>query len=217
MSIEGFTVHRRDRVYGRGRGVCFNASNVIYSKRLADLENADHECMWIWSRPNRLPRPLSGLAVWIIYTNSIDRFFPAKQVKCHSTDKPWLTPYIKRLIVKRQRAFHSVNEYQWRTYQNKVKFEISKRKKNFHAWKTKSLPKNDCNGWLDIVNKLSGRTTKKTNLCLQSDGKTLSDSELVNALNIYFTLVNADIPILGLTCLTSSSNISSLWKATRIE
>ena len=63
MSIEGFTVHRRDRVYGRGRGVCFNASNVIYSKRLADLENADHECMWIWSRPNRLPRPLSGLAV----------------------------------------------------------------------------------------------------------------------------------------------------------
>ena len=48
-------------------GVCVYASNVIYSKRLADLENADHECMWIWLRPNRLPRPLSGLAVCVVH------------------------------------------------------------------------------------------------------------------------------------------------------
>ena len=88
-------------------------------------------------------------------------------------------------------------------YRNNVKFEICKRKKNFYAEETKSLPKNDSKGWWDIVNKLSGRTTKKTNLCLQSDGKTLSDRELLTALNIYFTAVNADIPTLDLTCLAA--------------
>lgn len=56
--IEGFFVYRRDREFGRGGGVCVYVSKATHRKRLADLEDADHECMWIWLRPNRLPRPL---------------------------------------------------------------------------------------------------------------------------------------------------------------
>ena len=134
-------------------------------------------------------------------TNAIDRFFPLKHVKIHPTDKPWITPYIKQLIRDRQKAFHSGNMRQWRIYRNKVKFEISIRKKNFYADKTKKLPKNDCKRWWSIVNKLSGRKTKKSNICLHRDGKILSDNDLVTTLNSYFTLVNDDIPSLGLACI----------------
>ena len=134
-------------------------------------------------------------------TNAIDRFFPLKHVKIHPTDKPWITPYIKQLIRDRQKAFHSGNMRQWRIYRNKVKFEISIRKKNFYADKTKKLPKNDCKRWWSIVNKLSGRKTKKSNICLHRDGKILSDNDLFTTLNSYFTLVNADIPSLDLACI----------------
>ena len=41
--------------------------------------------------------------------NPIDLHFPLKQVKVHETDKPWITPYIKDLVKKRQKAFYSGN------------------------------------------------------------------------------------------------------------
>ena len=113
----------------------------------------------------------------------------------------WITPYIKQFIRDRQRAFHSGNMRRWRIYRNKVKFEISIRKKNVYGDKTKKLPKNDCKRWWSIVNKLSGRKTKKSNICLHRDGKILSDNDLVTTLNSYFTLVNADIPSLDLACI----------------
>ena len=32
-----------------------------------DLEHENLECLWLWLRPTRLPRPLSGIAVCIVY------------------------------------------------------------------------------------------------------------------------------------------------------
>ena len=31
------------------------------------LESPDHECMWLWLCPPRLPRPLSGIIVGAMY------------------------------------------------------------------------------------------------------------------------------------------------------
>ena len=72
---------------------------------------------------------------------AIDLYFPLEQVKFHESDKPWVTPYIKALVKKRQKAFHSGNAEQWKSLRNKVKVEISKRKLNFYADKTKNLQK----------------------------------------------------------------------------
>jgi hypothetical protein len=36
------------------------------------LENSSFECLWLWLRPEGLPRPLSGIAVCLIY-NPPDR------------------------------------------------------------------------------------------------------------------------------------------------
>ena len=40
---------------------------AFHAKRRIDLERDDFECMWLWRRPTRLPRPLSGIAVCVVY------------------------------------------------------------------------------------------------------------------------------------------------------
>ena len=53
-----------------------------------------------------------------------DTFFPMKVGKLHSSDKPWMTASLKKLIQLRQRAFHDDNPDLWHHYRDKVKREI---------------------------------------------------------------------------------------------
>ena len=132
VTLAGYCLHRRDRVKNRDGGVCLYVSNSVHSKRLLDLENTHHECMWIWLRQNRLPRPLTSIVACVVYNPpdrdaheqrelneyiscSIDLHFPLEQVTFHESDKPWVTPYIKSLVKKRQKAFHSGNAEQWKS------------------------------------------------------------------------------------------------------
>ena len=62
-------MYRNDRSHARGGGVCIYLSENI---PWLDLENSSSECLWLWLRPERLPRPLSGIAVCLIY-NPPDR------------------------------------------------------------------------------------------------------------------------------------------------
>ena len=66
LTIPGYVLQRRDRPT-RGGGVCAFVSSNIPFKRRSDLESPDHECMWFWLRPPRLPRPLSGIIVGAMY------------------------------------------------------------------------------------------------------------------------------------------------------
>ena len=50
---------------------------------------------------------------------------------------------------------------------------------------------------------MSGRSEKSRHLLLECDGKTLSDPELANTLNNFFTSVSSDIPPLDLSLLPS--------------
>ena len=67
LSIDGYNLHRADRRVGRGGGVCVFTSIDIPCKRRVDLESPDFECLWLWLRPYRLPRPLSGIALCAVY------------------------------------------------------------------------------------------------------------------------------------------------------
>ena len=67
VSISGYNIFRRDRPYRRGGGVCVYLSEHIHAKRRTDLESDNFECLWLWLRPTRLPRPLSGMAVCVVY------------------------------------------------------------------------------------------------------------------------------------------------------
>ena len=61
--------------------------------------------------------------------SKIDHYFPTKTMTLHSTDKPWMTTYVKRLIRKRQHVFHHEHRScKWKRLRNKVRREIAKAK-----------------------------------------------------------------------------------------
>ncbi|CAB4000186.1 Hypothetical predicted protein, partial [Paramuricea clavata] len=117
--------------YSRGGGVCAFISTNIPAKRRMDLENPSHECLWLWLRPHRLPRHLTGLICCIdrvrldtptreaplgssdhnivkcFWKMVLLTLFPSKVIRIHNSDKPWMTPAFKKLIYQRQKAFHS--------------------------------------------------------------------------------------------------------------
>ena len=67
ISIGEYVIHRKDRTHGRGGGVCVYVSQQISITRYLELEDLNLECMWLWARPPRLPRPLSAIAVCVVY------------------------------------------------------------------------------------------------------------------------------------------------------
>ena len=359
VSIYGYNLFRKDRPNRRGGGVCIYLSELFYAKRRTDLERDDFECLWLWLRPTRLPRPLSGIAVCVIYhppglpeqehyllneylinsadilrnqypncgliflgdfndfqtssllsrhslkqlvltptrgsaildliitnlsdfyeapqvlaplgssdhnivmispnltksnhtphrkpikrlvqlyprssidafgrwatTNAwfseldssatvddlttsftsqlvraIDRIFPTKLVKCHPSDKPWITPAIKTLIRDRQKAFHSCNIPLWLSLRRKVQEKIVQRKKSFYKNKVQHLMNTDSPTWWRTINKMSGKSNKSKSFSLERNGEKLNDEQLATTLNEFYASVNADIPTLNLTSL----------------
>jgi hypothetical protein len=58
---------RKDRATGRGDGICVYIKSDIPCVRRLDLENNRFECLWLCLRPRRLPRPLSGNVICVVY------------------------------------------------------------------------------------------------------------------------------------------------------
>ena len=67
LTIPGYNFVRRDRRDRIGGGVCAFVSSEIPFKRRSALESPEHECLWLWLRPHRLPRPLSGIICGVVY------------------------------------------------------------------------------------------------------------------------------------------------------
>ena len=51
IAINGYTIYRKDRLHGRGGGVCMYQLQEIPGNRRTDLENPNYECMWLLLRP----------------------------------------------------------------------------------------------------------------------------------------------------------------------
>ena len=67
IAVEGFKIYRNDRSHSRGGGFCAYIPFNIHCQRRHDLACSSFECIWLWLRPKRLPRPLSGVAICLIY------------------------------------------------------------------------------------------------------------------------------------------------------
>ena len=55
-----------------------------------------------------------------VLNKAIDNFFPTKVISSHRNDKPWITPNLKSLIIRRQKAFSSSKLLLWRMIRNKT-------------------------------------------------------------------------------------------------
>ena len=134
--------------------------------------------------------------------NAINIYFPAKSVKIHPTDKPWMSAKIKSLILERQRTYHSGSNEKLRLLRNKVRMAICKRKKEFFARKVKSLKTSDLRSWWSLVSKLAGKSSTDSELSYPDDhGNIISGKTLATRLNNYFKSVTSDIQPLDTAAL----------------
>ena len=77
----------------------------------------------------------------------MDRHFPTQVVKLHSTDKPWISPKIKLLIKKRQKALVQKKMYLWRFLRNKIARLLSRAEKFYYKDRIQNLKTCDPAGW----------------------------------------------------------------------
>ncbi|XP_072051828.1 uncharacterized protein [Amphiura filiformis] len=125
--------------------------------------------------------------------------FPIKKKKIHNNDKPWITPYVKKLIKKRQMAFE-VNPVEWRKLRNKVQREITKAKLTYHAQRIRSLQKTEPRKWHQQIKIVTNNN--KSELRVSVPGVADDDSTgKANTINNMFASVSAHIEPLVLAKL----------------
>ena len=64
---------------------------------------------------------------------AIDLHFPLRKAKIHSNDRDWITPKVKLLMKKRQKAFHKNEREKWKRLRNRVMREIEKAKREYYC------------------------------------------------------------------------------------
>ena len=130
-------------------------------------------------------------------SSAIDLFFFTKTIKIHATDKPWMTPMLKQLIIQRQRAFHSGNRAVWLHHRDKVQREISSQRM-YYARKIQNLKNSNPRQWWNYIKQITGKEKSTPNFDITSDGVSMSDLELCGKLNEHFLSASADLPPLDL-------------------
>ena len=133
-------------------------------------------------------------------TSAVDRFFPTKTIKIHCSDKPWMSPALKQLVTKRQKAFRSGDKDQWLYLKNKVRKEISARKESYYFNKVQHLKSSDPRKWWDCIRQFSGKKSSSANIKIVKESETILGQELTELLNKHFLEVTAHLPRLD-ACL----------------
>ncbi len=68
FSIPNFDLISKPRINKRGGGVALYVRNDIEFRTLSEIKvHDDLEVLWIWTRPRRLPRSVSGIIICVVY------------------------------------------------------------------------------------------------------------------------------------------------------
>ena len=132
-------------------------------------------------------------AFYTILDQGMSSCFPEKKKTVHTNDKPWITPQIKDLIAKRQKAFISGFDQEWRKLRNEVKRKIEKAKIDYHANRIRGLQKTESRKWYQQIKKVTN--SGKSELRLDIPGVCVDDEKgKADAVNDMFAKVSAHVP-----------------------
>ena len=81
-----------------------------------------------------------------------------KNIKIHTNDAPWMTPELKSLIKKRQKAFMQGNRPVFADYRNLVDRSRKRCRQKYYHSKVKRLKNNKPKHWWSEVKKICGHT-----------------------------------------------------------
>ena len=87
--------------------------------------------------------------------NLLDQCQPECLLKVHPSDRPWLTPQIKREIKARQQAYARGDSVEYKERCEKVSGLVSKAKLRYYKSKVEKTKHNDQSKWYNAVYKLA--------------------------------------------------------------
>lgn len=132
--------------------------------------------------------------------SAINMHFPLQIAKVHSCDKPWITPEIKVLIRRRQKAYYNKLTVEWKRLQYRVIVSINKAKREYYSKRFQRLKKNNPPSWYREVRVLTGNN--RDHLPIRIPGVNQNDSVLIaNAINDHFVSIASDLVPLNLASL----------------
>ena len=154
------------------------------------ISNAD------WSILNNLPVVNDRVGIVSTLTwDMVNQFFPLTNFVISSTDKEWVTPKIKDLFTKRQKA-HMEGKFDLRdSLAKNIKYEIKKAKVEFNDSKKEFYEKTNPKEWFKHINNIinNGKYSEinLTNIPELSD-KTPSEQNII--INDYFAKICRKYP-----------------------
>ncbi|KAI8483142.1 hypothetical protein Bbelb_391610 [Branchiostoma belcheri] len=119
--------------------------------------------------------------------------FPAKVIRLHVQDKPWISQKIKSAIRRRQRAFRDQDWETWRLLRNKIQKEIKRARSHYYNNRVQNLKKHSPSAWYKEIKVLTG--TQKKGMTIQAQGVDPdSHRDMANVINQKFTNVTTSLP-----------------------
>ncbi|XP_035688786.1 uncharacterized protein LOC118424344 [Branchiostoma floridae] len=200
---------------GRSDHVCVimpgkhrQTSNTVHKKVVRPMRDSDSRAFGSWITTHSWDEVLLATsaeskcdAFYSTLKCAVDKYFPTKVVRLHCRDKPWVTPCIKALIEKRQKAFHKGNTSAWKRYRNRVIREISTAKRNHYRDKVEHLKTADPKEWYRNIKDMTGIRRDQGNQILGVDNT--NPKEAANAINTYLAAASQQFPPLSLDELPS--------------
>ena len=94
-----------------------------------------------------------------IITDAVNRYFPLKGVRSCTSDKPWITPKLKGLIEKRQKALtvHGKDSQVYKHWRAKVQYECKICKRIYYNNKVAALKDTNVQRWWKEVKGIAER------------------------------------------------------------
>ena len=124
----------------------------------------------------------------------VDQYLPMKRIKSDSSDKPWVTTEIKRLISKRQAAWNSGNNIMFLLYRNKVNMLCKRARSRFYNSNVADCFESNPHKWWSRIKNIAGLGATKNVSTILYNGQSYSGSALANLFNDKFVAVGSTLP-----------------------
>ena len=140
------------------------------------------------------------------FLSVFNRVMPLTECRVKNNDKPWITPYFKRVIAERNRAFKNGDTVLYKKLRNKTEHLRRHSKKQYFFRQIENFKKGDPRTWWKEIKRVSGLPTMKESNFL--DHITSTDNEfsvqnLPDMINSFFISVSSGIAPLDESVLQS--------------
>ena len=129
-----------------------------------------------------------------IVNGIVNQYLPMKRIKLDSSDKPWVTTEIKRLISKRQAAWNSGNNIMFHLYRNKVNMLCKRARSRFYNSNVADCFESNPHKWWSNIKNIAGLSVTKNVSTILYNGQSYSGSALANLFNDKFVAVGRTLP-----------------------